>query len=225
MDDTNLKSLINLLSYLKKHDDVESELDKDKDPASGHAAGRTTVASRTDPRQKRLHAGLGIPNREFSPEAVQAAREKLSSQGSGTPGSTGTTSGNIPDVSDGTPSSEREYDPEGFHTGERKGTYFKPGEHEAGGPEVTVVSPSDATPSDDVSDISDFPSKEEREVIQWFRDEGWTLADLKQALEEFTAPPKEAKTPLHHVIRSDSNERITKSNESIILNIFKRLGI
>ena len=33
----------------------------------------------------------------------------------------------------------RDYDPEGFHEGPRKGKYFKPGEREAGGPEVDIV--------------------------------------------------------------------------------------
>ena len=35
----------------------------------------------------------------------------------------------------------RNYAPEGFHIGERGGKYFKPGEEEAGGPEVEIVAP------------------------------------------------------------------------------------
>ena len=47
---------------------------------------------------------------------------------------------------------EKDYDPEGFHEGPRKGRYFKPGEREVGGPEVKVVQAPDALVDDDDDD-------------------------------------------------------------------------
>jgi len=231
MNDNDLERLVNLLSYLKKHDDVEQEIDKDspKEASPGHAAGRRKHLSSVSPETLAQHTALGTPNVDFDTKKLQEQFRSQTSVGSGTPG---TTSGNIPDVSD-TSSSQRTYDPEGFHEGPRKGIYFRPGEQEAGGPEVQVISPSD-----DVSDTPDDTTDDERDLVQWFRDEGYTLAELKQMIEDFTAPatslPK-IKSPQdyerHSVFQrsalfTKSRPKIVrKFNESNILNLFNRLGI
>ena len=54
---------------------------------------------------------------------------------------------------------EKDYDPEGFHEGPRKGRYFKPGEREAGGPEVKVVQAEEALVDDDDDDDEDVGPK------------------------------------------------------------------
>jgi len=223
-NDIDLRRLIGLLSYLKKSDDVESELDKDKDPPSGHAAGRRAVASRTDPVQRKLHeAYSSSPDQSFSPEALERARQAMSSRGSGTPGSLGTTSGTIPDVSSETPvGDDLIYVPEEVATitGKRGGHLGRKLDTPAG-QERVVVTPDVSDTSDSPS--LDFPTDEEREIIQWFKDEGYTLSELKQMVEDYTKPaPKRKETPIHHVIRSDSNDRISKSNESILLTLLDK---
>ena len=201
-NDTDLQILVSLLSYLKKHDDVATRLSK-REPPYGYR----------DPEQMKRLTALGPPNKEFDPQTLRDDMQSRTADiGGGTPGSIDTTSGNIPEVSE-TPSSEipsskREYDAEGYHTGERKGTYFHPGERKAGGPEVTVVSPSD-----DPSDATDYITDEENEILQWFQDENWSLPDIKQLLEDCTAPSTRVK------------KSFNKPNEYPLLKLFKRLGI
>ena len=197
-NDTDLQILVSLLSYLKKHDDVATRLSKRELP---YRYG--------DSEQMKRLTALGAPNKEFDPQTLRDdIQSRTADIGGGTPGSIDTTSDNIPEVLDSTPSSKREYDNEGFHTGERKGTYFNPGERKAGGPEVTVVSPSD-----DPSDATDYITDEENEILQWFQDENWSLPDIKQLLEDCTAPSTRVK------------KSFNKSNEYPLLKLFKRLGI
>ena len=90
MNDNDLGRLVNLLSYLKKHDDVESEL--------GKAPPREYTSAATDPVQRKLHEAYSSnPDQPFSPEAIDAARTKMSLRYGGDPSDT---SSDIPDISD-----------------------------------------------------------------------------------------------------------------------------
>ena len=231
-NDIDLRRLVELLSYLKKSDDVEQELDKDepKEAPPGHAAGRRKHAAFTDPKLMAQHAKLGSPGEEFDSRKLQEQFRSKTSVGSGTPGSPGTTSGNIPDVSsetpEGTEDSEgiiepyKDYTPEGDEIGPRQGRFRRLGDTPI--ESVTAPEPTGSDTSDSPS--LDFPTDEEREIIQWFKDEGYTLSELKQMIEDYTKPAssKRKETPIHHVIRSDSNDRISKSNESILLTLLDK---
>jgi len=79
MNDNDLGRLVNLLSYLKKHDDVEQELGKAR---SHHASGRTNVER--DETQTRLRTALGVPNEEFDPAKLQARKDQRTSSSADT---------------------------------------------------------------------------------------------------------------------------------------------
>ena len=191
-NDTDLQTLVSLLSYLKKHEEFEK---------------REKPLSFTDETQRKLHERLGPPNKPIYPEDLSRARYRTTSVGSGTPGST--TSGNIPDVSDetseGTEDSEgiikpyKHYHSHGTETGPREGKFDTVGDTPV--ESVTAPDPSGAAP--------DFITDEEDAILQWFQDENWSLSDIKQLLEDCTAP----------------SARINKSNEYPLLKLFKRLGI
>jgi hypothetical protein len=77
MNDNDLGRLVNLLSYLKKHDDVEQELGKAR---SHHASGRTNVER--DETQTRLRTALGVPNHlirsvDELPEGAEATYRRM----------------------------------------------------------------------------------------------------------------------------------------------------
>jgi len=224
-NDIDLRRLVGLLSYLKKSDDVEQELDKDSGPRSRPLGADPTSET------ARLLAGLGPTDRPISPAALDAARSSRTSVGSGTPG---TTSGDIPTFSEtpeGTEDPEgiikpyKHYHSHGTETGPRQGKFDTVGDTPI--ESVTAPGPTGSDTSDSPS--LDFPTDEEREVIQWFRDEGWTLADLQQAIKEFTKPASKMKGPQdyqrHSSFQKSRTKIVRKFNESDILNLFNRLGI
>ena len=154
MNEHDLERLVNLLSYLKKHDDVESEIQKrrgERKPPPGQR--EKTPWERTqspgtftsDP----LGSTVGDPAkaRGYSTAAGGSAGAYQTSTSAAEPNFPSS----LPDPSTqeirdrvSTASSERDYS-EGptFHTGERGGDYALPGEREVGGKQVEVVSPSE----------------------------------------------------------------------------------
>ena len=212
MNDNDLELLVNLLSYLKKHDDVESEL--------GKAPPREYPSAVTDPVQRRLHeAYSSSPDQPFSPGVIDAAHARMSSRYSGGPSDTSSdTSSDIPEISDTSDIDTSTEDPAQKEIWQRIGQLAS--EHGLT-TETKLLEMLDAytgqTPGDKgiVEPYKDYhPTGGETGKRGGKYD---TLGD--KPVESVTAPD------IHTIIRSDSNDRIAKSNESILLSLLNRLGI
>jgi hypothetical protein len=225
MNESELERLVDLLTYLKKHDDVESELSKKKEPPPGHAAGRRKSEGFTDETQRRLLTALGSTQREglTDPAVLQARKDARTSVGSGTPGSDPEETSEIPEIPEGTEDSEgiidpyKEYGPSGDEFGPRGGQFTTVGDTPVEG----KIAPEMGSETSEEPSIPDDSSDDSR-ILDLIRSSGYTFDDVKQALASLKRPKE---TPIHHIIRSDSNDRITKSSESIVLEAFRLLGM
>ena len=181
MNESELERLVDLLTYLKKHDDVESELSKKKEPPPGHAAGRRKSEGFTD-----------------DPEE-------------------------IPEIPEGTEDSEgiidpyKDYTPEGDEIGPLGGVFRRLGDTPVEG----QIAPEMGSETSEGPSIPDDSSDDSR-ILDLIRSSGYTFDDVKQALASLKRPKE---TPIHHIIRSNSNDRMTKSSEAIVLKAFKLLGM
>ena len=208
MNENDLGQLVNLLSYLKKHDDVESELSKRKEPPAGHAAGRRKPAAVTDETQRTLLERLGSTQLEglTDPAVLQARRDAKTSIGSGTPGSESETS-EEPETSgelEGTENEQgiiapyKEYGPRGDEFGPRGGQFRRLGDT----PIESVTAP----------EIGSETSDDESQILDLIRSSGYSLDEVKQAFDRINRS------------REDSLMK-TKSSESILLSLLSRLNI
>ena len=214
MNDNDLERLVNLLSYLKKHDDVEQELGKD--------APRKYSSAVTDPVQRRLHEAAGYPTLEgvTDPKKLQDRYSSRYSGYSSDPSSdTSSDMPEIPDTSDEETSDAPDRSQEEIwqRLGQVASEY---GMDEDQLIEMIEQYTSPDKPKDDdiVKPYKDYhPQGGETGKRGGHYD---TLGD--KPIESVTAPSPD---PIHTIIRSDSNERISKSSESILLSLLDRLGI
>jgi hypothetical protein len=219
MNDNDLERLVNLLSYLKKHDDVESEL--------GKAPPREYTSAVTDPVQRKLHeAASPSPDRPFSPGVIDAAHARMSSRYSGDPSDTSSdTSSDIPEISDTSDPDTSDIDtstedPAQKEIWQRLGQVAAEYGMENETQLIEMIEQYTAPVGDDPQGIVK-PYKDYHPTGGETGKRGGkydTLGD--KPIESVTAP-----APLHTVIRSDPNEHITKSSESILLSLLDRLGI
>ena len=256
MNENDLGQLVNLLSYLKKHDDVESEIQKrraERRPPvgfSGKLMRETTPEERFRTGQTFTDVPLGAPmpgasGTGYSTAAGGSASAYQTSDSSdpgigpsSVPSSrtqeiqerktvSDTSSDSTPE---GTEDSEgiiepyKDYTPEGDEIGPRQGRFRRLGDTPIEA--VTAPSTEDTSDSSEKRDFKDIVTDDDREVLDWLHSEGYTLSDIKQMIEDYTSPPsKKKETPIHHVIRSNPNDRISKSNESVLLKLLDKLGI
>ena len=225
-NNTDLRRLVRLLSYLKKHDDVESDIGK------ARAERRPDPGMRVTTPWERAQSGKTFTD-DTGPVSTGTPSQRGWSTAAGgsapayqideSPAQAGLPS-SVP------PSSTQEirdpsipitpykdYYPQGGEIGPRGGHFDTLGDT----PVESVTAP-DSMQEDDTSDDT---TEDERDLVQWFRDEGYTLAELKQMIEDFTAPSKQQqiKGPEHYA--RHTKPQFSKSNESTILNLFYRLGI
>jgi len=159
MNEHDLERLVNLLSYLKKHDDVESEIGKgrgERRPLPGERkatnwerwqTGKTSIADplggAATPRSAAKRRGHSTAA-GGSADAYQIDESRADPNfPSALPDPSTQEIQDRPTVSD-TSSEGRDYSPgPTFHVGEKGGEYVLPGEREAGGKQAIIVSPSD----------------------------------------------------------------------------------
>ena len=214
MNDNDLERLVNLLSYLKKHDDVESEL--------GKAPPREYPSAVTDPVQRRLHeAYSSSPDQPFSPGVIDAARATMYSRYSGSPSDTSSdSSSDIPDIPDTSDTDTSTEDPAQKEIWQRLGQVAA----DYGMDETQLIEMINQY----TAPVSDDP-KGVVKPYKYYHSGGQEIGERGGVHDVLGDTPVEsvtAKDPsLHTVIRSDSNDRIAKSSESILLNLLDRLGI
>jgi len=241
-DNIDVRRLVGLLSYLKKHDDVEQEIRKVR------AGRRVPVDQRKSTPAEQALTGQEFtsdPPGSFVPPGSIPGRRGYSTAGGGSVGAYQIDeSPSQPGLPSSVPPSStqeiqgpsvpitpyKDYYPQGGELGPRGGHFDTLGDT----PVESVTAP-DPMQEDDTSDDA---TDDERDLVQWFRDEGYTLAELKQMIEDFTAPATSSpkiKSPQDYkrhsvfqrsAIFTKSRPKIVrKFNESNILNLFNRLGI
>jgi hypothetical protein len=224
MNDNDLERLVNLLSYLKKHDDVESEIQKRRGERPAPGERKTTPWERWQTGQSSTAAPLGgavHPGKSgYSTAAGGSARAYQTNEEEALTAFPST----LPDpstqeirdrVATSTPSvpgeeeiyvSEKEKEFEGPRGGS-KGYQSSTPE----GQEREVVTPPDPDPSDD-SDTSEGPSMDEMKTFfDWMKDNGYT--------------PDSVKGLVGSLKPRDFENSIVKSNETIVLKAFRLLGM
>lgn len=212
MNDNDLERLVNLLSYLKKHDDVEQELGKD--------APRQYSAPVTDPVQRRLQEAAGYPALEgvTDPKKLQDRYSSRYNEYSSNPYSdTSSDMPEIPDTSDTDTSTE---DPAQKEIWQRLGQVAA----DYGMDETQLIEMINQY----TAPVSDDP-KGVVKPYKYYHSGGQEIGERGGVHDVLGDTPVEsvtAKDPsLHTVIRSDSNDRIAKSSEAILLSLLNRLGI
>lgn len=216
MNEHDLERLVNLLSYLKKHDDVEQELGKD--------APRQYSSAVTDPVQRRLHEAAGYPALEGVTDPKKLQSQYSSRYSGDTSSDTSSDMPEIPDTSDDDTSDVPDRSQEEIW--QRLGQVAS----EYGMDEDQLIEMIEQYTAPDKPKIDKPKDKDIVEPYKFYHSGGGetgkrgghydTLGD--KPIESVTAPSSDQ---IHTVLRSDPKERISKSSESILLSLLDRLGI